>query len=183
VNSAPVQADLVESAPESVTGPGTRVVEQLLSESAEQTRECGLRLGRRLGAGDLVILSGELGAGKTTFTQGLAEGLGVRGPITSPTFVIARVHPSLTGGVPLVHVDAYRLGSLAELDDLDLDTAVEDSVTVVEWGEGKAEVLAQAHYTVHLARALADDAAEGAAGAAEDENALDPRQITVTYLG
>jgi len=200
VNSAPVQADLVESGVESATVPGTRLIEQLRSQSAEQTRECGLRLGRRLGAGDLVILSGELGAGKTTFTQGLAEGLGVRGPITSPTFVIARVHPSLTGGAPLVHVDAYRLGSLAELDDLDLDTAVEDSVTVVEWGEGKAEVLAQAHYTVHLARALADDAAEGSAAAdgsdsdsdsdsagdgdgGADESALDPRVITVTYIG
>jgi tRNA threonylcarbamoyladenosine biosynthesis protein TsaE len=186
---------------ESATAPGTRLVERLLSPSAEQTRECGRRLGSRLGAGDLVILSGELGAGKTTFTQGLAEGLGVRGPITSPTFVIARVHPSLTGGAPLVHVDAYRLGSLAELDDLDLDTAVEESVTVVEWGEGKAEVLAQAHYTVHLARALADDVAEGAdageggegrdaeaaggvgSDTGQDATAPDPRLITVTHIG
>ena len=76
-----------------------------------------------LRAGDLVILTGGLGAGKTTLTQGIAEGLGVRGPITSPTFVIARVHPSLGSGPVLVHVDAYRLGGLDELDDLDLDTA------------------------------------------------------------
>jgi tRNA threonylcarbamoyladenosine biosynthesis protein TsaE len=159
---------------------GNGLVERLRSQSAEQTRECGRQLGRRLGPGDLVILSGELGAGKTTFTQGLAEGLGVRGPITSPTFVIARVHPSLTGGAPLVHVDAYRLGSLAELDDLDLDAAVEESVTVVEWGEGKAEVLAQAHYTVHLARSLADDGLDETDGDAE---VLDPRLITITRVG
>ena len=88
------------------------------------------------GAGDLVILSGDLGAGKTTLTQGIGAGLGVRGEITSPTFVIARVHPSLVGGPPLVHVDAYRLGGIDELDDLDLDTSLDDAVTVVEWGEG-----------------------------------------------
>jgi tRNA threonylcarbamoyladenosine biosynthesis protein TsaE len=121
-----------------------------------------------LQAGDLVILSGELGAGKTTFTQGLAEGLGVRGPITSPTFVIARVHPSLTGRAPLVHVDAYRLGSLAELDDLDLDASVEDSVTVVEWGEGKAEVLAGERLEVRIERPSGDD---------------DARVITITAYG
>ena len=190
MNSAPAEVE-VQGQVQAQVGLG----ERLRSQTAEETREYGRSLGRRLKAGDLVILSGELGAGKTTFTQGLAEGLGVRGPITSPTFVIARVHPSLTGGAPLVHVDAYRLGSLAELDDLDLDTAVEDSVTVVEWGEGKAEVLAQAHYTVHLARALADDAADAEPGAdagagptaeatdAEDPDGtpLDPRLITVTY--
>ena len=74
-----------------------------------------------------MVLTGDLGAGKTTLTQGIAEGLGVRGPVTSPTFVIARVHPSLVGGPALVHVDAYRLGGLAELDDLDLDASLEDS--------------------------------------------------------
>lgn len=110
--------------------------------AAEDTRDWGERLGRLLRAGDLVVLTGELGAGKTTLTQGLAEGLGVRGPITSPTFVIARVHPSLVGGPALVHVDAYRLGGFAELDDLDLDASLEDSVTVVEWGHGLAEDLA-----------------------------------------
>ena len=92
--------------------------------------------------GDLFVLSGDLGAGKTTFTQGLGEALSVRGPITSPTFVIARTHPSLADGPPLVHVDAYRLGSAAELDDIDLDATTEEAVTVVEWGDGMAEQLA-----------------------------------------
>jgi tRNA threonylcarbamoyladenosine biosynthesis protein TsaE len=88
--------------------------------------------------GDLLLLTGDLGAGKTTFTQGLGEALGVRGPIASPTFIIARTHPSLVGGPSLIHVDAYRLSSLAELDDLDLDATLEDSVTVVEWGDPAA---------------------------------------------
>ena len=100
--------------------------------------------------GDLVVLSGGLGAGKTTLTQGIGAGLGVRGPITSPTFVIARVHPSLTGGPALVHVDAYRLGDAFEVDDLDLDATMEDSVTVVEWGQGKVEALAQDRLEVHI---------------------------------
>jgi tRNA threonylcarbamoyladenosine biosynthesis protein TsaE len=118
--------------------------------SAEDTRAWGVRLGQLLQAGDLVVLSGGLGAGKTTLTQGLAEGVGARGPITSPTFVIARVHPSLVDGPALVHVDAYRLGGFAELDDLDLDTALEDSVTVVEWGHGLAEDLAEDRLEVTL---------------------------------
>ena len=90
------------------------------------------------------------GAGKTTLTQGLAEGLGVRGPITSPTFVIARVHPSLVGGPALVHVDAYRLGGFAELDDLDLDADLDASVTIVEWGHGLAEDLSDDRLEVVL---------------------------------
>ena len=112
-------------------------------ETAADTRAWGARLGALLRAGDLVVLTGDLGAGKTTLTQGLGEGLGVRGPVTSPTFVIARVHPSLVGGPALVHVDAYRLGGIAELDDLDLDADLEESVTVVEWGHGLAEDLAE----------------------------------------
>ena len=91
-----------------------------------------------LTAGDLVILTGDLGAGKTTFTQGLGSALGVRGDVASPTFIIARTHPSLADGPDLVHVDAYRLTSLAELDDLDLDTSLEEAVTVVEWGDDAA---------------------------------------------
>src|SRR5690349_22261911 len=118
--------------------------------TAEDTREWGARLAGVLAEGDLVVLTGGLGAGKTTLTQGLAEGLGVRGPITSPTFVIARVHPSLVGGPALVHVDAYRLGGLAELDDLDLDTSLEESVTVIEWGHGLAEDLAEDRLEVTL---------------------------------
>ena len=118
--------------------------------TAEDTRSWGVRLGRLLAAGDLVVLTGGLGAGKTTLTQGIAEGVDVRGPITSPTFVIARVHPSLVGGPALVHVDAYRLGGFAELDDLDLDTSLEESVTVVEWGHGLAEDLADDRLEVTL---------------------------------
>jgi tRNA threonylcarbamoyladenosine biosynthesis protein TsaE len=123
---------------------------EVLLRTAEETRGWGERLGRLLRAGDLVVLTGELGAGKTTLTQGIAEGLGVRGPITSPTFVIARVHPSLVGGPALVHVDAYRLGGFAELDDLDLDASIEDSVTIVEWGHGLAEGLAEDRLEITL---------------------------------
>ena len=107
----------------------------------EDTQEYGRALGRLLRGGDLIVLTGDLGAGKTTLTQSIAEGLGVRGPITSPTFVISRVHPSLVGGPALVHVDAYRLGSAVELDDLDLDADLDASVVIVEWGAGLAEQL------------------------------------------
>lgn len=118
--------------------------------TAEEAYELGRRLAGVLGAGDLVLLAGELGAGKTTFTQGLGAGLGVRGPITSPTFVIARVHPSLVAGPSLVHVDAYRLGEQAELDDLDLDAEMQSAVTVVEWGHGVAESLAEDRLEISL---------------------------------
>jgi tRNA threonylcarbamoyladenosine biosynthesis protein TsaE len=120
-----------------MTGP-----RQVTVETAAGMRALGTRLAGLLRAGDLVILSGSLGAGKTTLVQGIGEGLGVRGPVTSPTFVIARVHPSVTGGPDLVHADAYRLSSPAEVDDLDLDGAMDSSVTVVEWGGGLAEGLA-----------------------------------------
>jgi len=109
----------------------------------DDTQDFGRRLGAMLHGGDVLVLTGDLGAGKTTLTQGIAEGLGVRGPITSPTFVIARVHPSLVGGPALVHVDAYRIGSALELDDLDLDADLDESVTVVEWGAGLAEQLSE----------------------------------------
>jgi len=109
-----------------------------------EMRDLGRRLAKILRAGDLVILAGPLGAGKTTLVQGIGEGLGVRGPVTSPTFVIARVHPVLSGAGPaLVHADAYRLGSISEVDDLDLDTDATAAVTVVEWGTGLAEGLAE----------------------------------------
>ena len=128
---------------------------RLLVPDAEAMRALGRRLGAALGAGDLVVLTGPLGAGKTTLTGGIAEGLGVRGPVSSPTFVLARTHPSLAGGPPLVHVDAYRLSSPAELDDLDLD--VEASVTVVEWGAGLVDGLAESILEVRIER-RADDA-------------------------
>lgn len=124
---------------------------QVVLSSAEETQEWGARLGELLSAGDVVVLAGGLGAGKTTLTQGIARGLGVRGPITSPTFVIARVHPSLGGGPALVHVDAYRLGGSAELDDLDLDAELPDVVTVVEWGAGMAEALSDERLEIDLA--------------------------------
>jgi len=128
----------------------------------------GERLARVLRAGDLVVLSGDLGAGKTTLTRGIGAGLGVRGEVTSPTFVIARVHPPLPGGgaagLALVHVDAYRLGSFAEVDDLDLDASLEDAVTVVEWGEGLVEPLAQSRLEIKLIRPHGRVPAEGADG-------------------
>jgi len=109
-----------------------------------EMRDLGRELAGWLRPGDVVILTGPLGAGKTTLVQGIGEGLGVRGPVTSPTFVIARVHPVLAGpGPALVHADAYRLGSVGEVDDLDLDADVASAVTVVEWGEGLAEGLAE----------------------------------------
>ncbi|TNM70015.1 tRNA (adenosine(37)-N6)-threonylcarbamoyltransferase complex ATPase subunit type 1 TsaE [Streptomyces sp. NP160] len=122
-------------------------------------------LGRALAAllrpGDLVVLTGDLGAGKTTLAQGVGDGLGVRGPVTSPTFVISRVHPSLVGGPSMVHVDAYRLGSAGEVDDLDLDASLEESVTLVEWGEGLVEQLAADRLEVHLERPSTAGAGEG----------------------
>ncbi len=118
--------------------------------TAEAMQEWGARLGRLLRAGDLLILTGGLGAGKTTLTQGIARGLGVRGPITSPTFVISRTHPSLVAGPPLVHVDAYRLNGVAELDDIDLDTDLQSAVTVVEWGGGIAESLSEQRLELQL---------------------------------
>jgi tRNA threonylcarbamoyladenosine biosynthesis protein TsaE len=120
-----------------------RVPAELRIATAAAMRDLGRELATRLRAGDLVILTGPLGAGKTTLVQGIGEGLGVRGPVTSPTFVIARVHPALAGSGPsLVHADAYRLGSISEVDDLDLDADMASAVTVVEWGEGLAEGLA-----------------------------------------
>ncbi|WP_310708481.1 tRNA (adenosine(37)-N6)-threonylcarbamoyltransferase complex ATPase subunit type 1 TsaE [Nonomuraea sp. 3-1Str] len=126
--------------------------------TADDMRAYGARLAARLRPGDLVVLSGPLGAGKTTLVQGIAEGLKVRGPITSPTFVIARVHPSLGQGPPLVHADAYRLGGDLEVDDLDLDASLEDSVTVVEWGEGLVEGLSEDRLEIHIDRETGDDA-------------------------
>lgn len=140
---------------------------RLTLATVEDTRDMGRMLGAVLRAGDLVVLTGGLGAGKTTLTQGLGQGLGVRGPVTSPTFVIARVHPSLVGGPALVHVDAYRLGGALELDDLDLDASVDDSVTVVEWGHGLAEDLSENRLEVVL----------------EVDPATERRTATVTGIG
>ena len=118
--------------------------------TAEDMHELGIRFAGLLRAGDLVVLDGPLGAGKTTLSRGIGEGLGIRGPVTSPTFVLARTHPSLVGGPPLVHVDAYRLGSALELDDLDID--FERSVVVVEWGSGMLDGVADVWYEVRIER-------------------------------
>lgn len=141
--------------------------------TSEDMERLGRRIGEGLGAGDLLVLTGPLGAGKTTFTRGLADGLGVRGPVQSPTFVIARTHPSLVGGAPLVHVDAYRLGSAAELDDLDIDFA--RSVVVIEWGRPMASAVADAWWDIELERPVG--AVAGLAD--EDLDADAPRIVTI----
>lgn len=145
--------------------------------TAEAMEELGRAIGAGLAAGDLLILTGPLGAGKTTFTRGLAEGLGVRGPVQSPTFVIARTHPSLVGSAPLVHVDAYRLGSAAELDDLDVDVA--GSVVVVEWGRGMAEELADEWWDIELERPVGAGSSDAGELADEDLDADAPRIVTI----
>jgi len=142
-------------------------VHELTIATADAMRALGRRLADDLHQGDLVVLTGDLGAGKTTLVQGLADGLGATGPVLSPTFVIARVYRD--GRVPLVHVDAYRLGSRVEVDDLDLDADVTESVTVVEWGEGLVEGLADDRVVVSIRRS-ADDADE-------------TRTVTVTTIG
>lgn len=124
---------------------------------AEAMEALGARLARLLRAGDLVVLDGPLGAGKTTLTRGLGRELGARGAVTSPTFVLAREHPT-TSGVPLVHVDAYRLPGARELDDLDLD--FDGSIVVVEWGRGKLDGVADAWIDVDIDRAARDDSRE-----------------------
>ncbi|MEU9982709.1 tRNA (adenosine(37)-N6)-threonylcarbamoyltransferase complex ATPase subunit type 1 TsaE [Streptomyces sp. NPDC050856] len=158
-------------APHSQAAETARNAARLTLHSPDEMRELGRTLARLLRPGDLVMLTGELGAGKTTLTRGLGEGLGVRGAVTSPTFVIARVHPSLTGGPALVHVDAYRLGGgLDEMEDLDLDVSLPDSVVVVEWGEGKVEDLSEDRLHVVIDRVV---------GSTDD----DRRVVTLTGVG
>lgn len=139
------------------------------------------RVAGLLRPGDVLLLTGDLGAGKTTFTQGLGEALGVRGPITSPTFVIARSHPSLSDGPALIHVDAYRLGDAAELDDIDLDATTQDSVTVIEWGEGKAEQLSDSYLYLKIeARSVFDTDPLGTACGQESD---EMRVVTIRPRG
>lgn len=157
------------------------VVERLAAADPEAMHELGIALGRVLTAGDLVILTGPLGAGKTTLTRGIGEGLGVRGPVQSPTFVIARTHPSLVGGAPLVHVDAYRLADATEVEDLDLD--FDGSVVVAEWGAGLVDAR-DSWLEVVIERPVG-----GAAPSAADdpdefaEAPIEPRTLTVTGHG
>lgn len=160
-----------------VSGPGAAegaVTETLITvDSPDAMRELGRRIAGLLRPGDLVLLTGELGAGKTTLTRGLGEGLGVRGAVTSPTFVIARVHPPLGDGPALVHVDAYRLGGgLEEMEDLDLDVSLPESVVVVEWGDGKVEELSDDRLHVVIARAVG-----------HEEVLDDVREVSVRGIG
>lgn len=179
--------------------------------TAAATQALAERLGRLLRAGDLLVLSGGLGAGKTTFTQGLGRGLGVRPGIISPTFVLVRIHPNLAdgpnpGGPDLVHVDAYRLGSAGEVDDIDLENTLDTAVTVVEWGSGRVEHLAESRLEVELRRAtggaaLPDGGAlpdgegaqnfraqdgwfgEGLPDADSEEDEDEPRVLRISALG
>lgn len=150
------------------------MIERAAVADPDAMHALGRRLGAALRAGDLVVLTGPLGAGKTTLTGGIGEALGVRGPITSPTFVLARTHPSLAGGPPLVHVDAYRLASAAELDDLDLD--YEHAVVVVEWGEGLLDGVSDSLLEVVLTRPGSTDAPDGDA-------AVEPRTVELRRTG
>lgn len=157
---------------------------------ADATRDLGARLAALLRAGDLVVLSGALGAGKTTLAQGVGAAMGVRGRVSSPTFTIARVHPAPAGGPDLIHVDAYRLGSLEEVDALDLESSMEESVTLVEWGEGKVEALADDRLEIAIARPRGGLDAEpgadaGGARAVTDLTGADDgrRTIAVTAFG
>lgn len=125
---------------------------EIICNTLAETHALGEQIGAHLKAGDVVILSGPLGAGKTSITQGIAKGLGVRGPITSPTFVISRIHPSTIGGPSLIHLDAYRVNSIAEIDDLDLDSDLANAVLVAEWGAGKIDALITPSITIDLDR-------------------------------
>jgi tRNA threonylcarbamoyladenosine biosynthesis protein TsaE len=152
--------------------------------SADETRALGRRLAGLLRPGDVVVLSGDLGAGKTTLAQGIGAGLGVRGDVTSPTFVISRVHPSLGAGPALVHVDAYRLHGGAELDDLDLDETLDVAVTVIEWGDGLADSLSTDRLRVHLGRPGARVEPNGdPAPGNEIDPGDEPRSVTVQGFG
>ena len=164
------------------SGAGPEVRGELTVASADDMLALGRRLAAVLRPGDLVVLNGALGAGKTTLVRGIGDGLGVRGPVTSPTFVIARVHPSLTGGPALVHADAYRLASPAEVDDLDLDASLETSVTVVEWGGGLVEGLAADRLEVSIALAAPGTRPE-APGAVPGEAGPDQEPRTVRLEG
>ena len=148
----------------------------MIVATPDEMAALGALLASRLQAGDLVALNGELGAGKTTLTRGLGEALGVRGAVTSPTFVLARTHPR-EGGAPLVHVDAYRLQSAVELDDLDID--FERSITVVEWGAGLLDGITDDWLELDIVRPV------GGVEAAYDEDGdgVEPRFVTITGHG
>lgn len=145
----------------------SKLLAKLQISTAEEMNEFGIKLSTILKAGDLVILTGPLGAGKTTFTRGVGEGLRAIGNVSSPTFVIARTHKRENSDVPLVHVDAYRLSSVHEFDDLDID--IEKSIVLVEWGRGFAEELADSWLDIEIER--------------DHSGASEVREVTLTAVG
>ena len=162
-----------------MTAPGRDVIE-LVIRTPEEMNALGRRIGGQLRAGDIVALSGELGAGKTTLTRGLGEELGVRGTVTSPTFVLARTHPR-EAGPPLVHVDAYRLGSAAELDDLDID--FERSIVVVEWADGMLDGVNDSLLAVRIDRPTGAGGTGVPGSGRLDEEPIEPRRVTIAPSG
>ena len=152
-----------------------QVIAKLEVSTPDEMHELGLRLARLLAAGDLVVLTGPLGAGKTTLTRGVGEGLTAIGNVSSPTFVIARTHKRKDGGPVLVHVDAYRLGGPLELDDLDID--YESSIVLVEWGKGMTDDLVESWLEIIIERARAVE------HAADDSDSADPRTVSIHGFG
>jgi len=153
----------------------SNLIAKLEVSTPEAMHELGLKLSRLLQAGDLVVLTGPLGAGKTTLTRGVGEGLTAIGNVSSPTFVIARTHKRHDGGPVLVHVDAYRLGGPLELDDLDID--YENSIVLVEWGKGMTDDLVENWLEIVIERERAVEHAE------DESGALDPRTVSVFGFG
>jgi tRNA threonylcarbamoyl adenosine modification protein YjeE len=152
-----------------------QIIAKLEASTPDEMHELGLKLARLLEAGDLVVLTGPLGAGKTTLTRGVGEGLTAIGNVSSPTFVIARTHKRKDGGPVLVHVDAYRLGGPLELDDLDID--YENSIVLVEWGKGMTDDLVESWLEIVIERARAIE------HAADESNAADPRTVSIMGYG
>lgn len=152
-----------------------QVIAELEASTPDEMHELGLKLSRLLEAGDLVVLTGPLGAGKTTLTRGVGEGLTAIGNVSSPTFVIARTHKRKDGGPVLVHVDAYRLGGPLELDDLDID--YENSIVLVEWGKGMTDDLVESWLEIVIERATAVE------HAADGSDAADPRKVSIIGYG
>jgi tRNA threonylcarbamoyladenosine biosynthesis protein TsaE len=159
----------------------TALHRQLVVDDPESMAALAHEVAGWLSAGDVILLTGELGAGKTTFTRGLGQALGVRGAVTSPTFVLARTHPRLDEDAPpLVHVDAYRLSSAVELDDLDID--FEHSIVVIEWGAGLVEELTDAWLSITIDRPRgASDFSDGERS--DDEEPIEPRRVTIEGVG
>ncbi|MDO4665265.1 MAG: tRNA (adenosine(37)-N6)-threonylcarbamoyltransferase complex ATPase subunit type 1 TsaE [Actinomycetaceae bacterium] len=152
-------------------------------KNAAETKALGRALARYVRAGDLVMLNGNLGAGKTTFTQGLGAGMNVRGQVSSPTFIVARVHPPLQeGGVPLIHADAYRITDTTDLETLDLESSLDQAVTVIEWGEGKTEGLSEDRLEIFVKRPEGDLALP-APGQVVDLTNVDDGCREITMIG